>query len=259
MTYYIYSFLVLCLSLGMIFYTQKLETLQLEYRSLSAHVHAIQTETATTLLSLKKEIDAFRAALNDEQKKKDSLNGVIDKLRAELIEERNKRKHFEETIASQQTELEIVKVAITSQEQGLKAIGPRIAFFARVSPTIVGIAPWATIIFSNVETNEGVAYNNATGEFVAPKAGLYVFFSTILAGWGLIIETGLQVNGNSIMLIYSGGSAQASGSNMAVLPLKVGDVVKMVKTGPWGTTPFTIHHYWSTFSGFLLKADDICK
>ncbi|XP_060601800.1 uncharacterized protein LOC132755036 [Ruditapes philippinarum] len=125
MTYYIYSFLVICLSLGIIFYTQKMETLQHD----SAHVHAIQTETATTLLSLKKEIDAFRAALNDEQKKKDSLNGVIDKLRAELIEERNKRKHFEETIASQQTELEIVKVAITSQEHGLKAIGPRIAFF----------------------------------------------------------------------------------------------------------------------------------
>ncbi|XP_060577878.1 heavy metal-binding protein HIP-like [Ruditapes philippinarum] len=261
----------------------------------------IETASAITLLSLKKEIDALRATLNDEEKKKDSLNAEIDKLRAELIEERNRRKHLEETIASQQTDLGVVKVAITSQEQGLKAIqskrneereelnvleksveslrlfsevnkssdsidplepsgkGPHIAFFARVSPTIVGIAPWATIIFSNVETNEGGAYNNATGEFVAPKAGLYVFFSTILAGWGLIIETVLQVNGNSKMLIYSGGSAQASGSNMAVLLLKVGDVVKMVKHGPWGSKPFTIHHNWSTFSGFLLKADEICK
>ncbi|XP_060600751.1 cerebellin-1-like [Ruditapes philippinarum] len=39
MTNYILSFLVLCLSLEMIFYIQKLETLQLEYRSLSADVH----------------------------------------------------------------------------------------------------------------------------------------------------------------------------------------------------------------------------
>ncbi|XP_060600749.1 complement C1q tumor necrosis factor-related protein 5-like isoform X2 [Ruditapes philippinarum] len=44
MTYYILSFLVLCLSLEMIFYIQKLETLQLEYRSLSAHVHGRKRE-----------------------------------------------------------------------------------------------------------------------------------------------------------------------------------------------------------------------
>ena len=255
----------------------------------------MSSEADITLESVKGELDDLRAALDEERNARMSLKDELDKMRTELSEERNRRKSMQYTIADQQTELGEAKSKIVGLEKDLEiqtgmiadkekvkeletssdsvcedlqqeqkkpisleshGKGPKISFFARVSPTIVGIAPWATVIFSNVETNEGGAYNKATGEFVAPKAGLYVFFSTILAGWGLIIETVLQVNGNNKMLIYSGGCKQASGSNMTVLALKVGDVVKMVKHGPWGVKPFTIHHGWSTFSGYLLRADE---
>ncbi|XP_045204747.1 multimerin-1-like [Mercenaria mercenaria] len=158
-----------------------------------------------------------------------SLQKEIENLRAELTEERKRRISLE-TIVTR----------------------PKVAFYARVSTPIVGIAPWATIVFSDVETNIGGAYNSKTGEFVAPTAGLYVFFCTILSGWNLIIESVLQVNGTNKMHIYSGSNFQGSGSNRALLQLNTGDVVRMAKHGPWGSKPFTVHNCWSTFSGYLL-------
>ncbi|XP_053390659.1 heavy metal-binding protein HIP-like [Mercenaria mercenaria] len=131
-----------------------------------------------------------------------------------------------------------------------------VAFYARLSKSYLDIAPWATIVFADVETNDGSAYNSANGEFTAPVAGTYVFYSHILSQVNKNVETALQINGNNKLYLYSGGGQyQGSGSNMAVVHLNVGDIVKMVKHGPWGIKPFYIHHAWSSFSGFLLRID----
>jgi hypothetical protein len=68
-------------------------------------------------------------------------------------------------------------------------------------------------------------------------------------------ETCLKVNGEIRMYMYSGSQYRGSGSNMALLKLKVGDIVNIVKHGSGGLTPFYIHRRWSTFSGFLLVSD----
>ena len=132
-----------------------------------------------------------------------------------------------------------------------------VCFTARVAPSYQDIAPWATIVFKTVETNAGNGYNSSNGEFCAPRAGYYVFYSNILSQVGKCIETVIQVNGESRQCIYSGGTPayQGPGGNMLVVHLKTGDTVRVAKHGPWGAKPFYIHHNWSTFSGFLLRSD----
>ncbi|XP_045206825.2 complement C1q tumor necrosis factor-related protein 3-like [Mercenaria mercenaria] len=131
-----------------------------------------------------------------------------------------------------------------------------VAFQASVSPTIKDIKADETILFEEIETNIGGAFDAKSGIFTTPVAGTYVFHSTILTPPRSVVETALHVNGEVKMLLYSGdNSLYSPGSNMAVLQLKVGDLVKMVRNGPWGKTPFTIHRGFSTFSGFLLQAD----
>ena len=131
-----------------------------------------------------------------------------------------------------------------------------VAFSARVSPSYQDIAPDATIKFSQVETNVGNAYEAKTGEFKAPRGGMYVFYSNILTCSGSVLETVLKVNGNTKLRLYSAGTGDyGSGDNLLVVHLDLGDKVKMVKSGILGKKPFYIHHGWSTFSGFLLRSD----
>ena len=97
-----------------------------------------------------------------------------------------------------------------------------------------------------------------SGEFSAPTAGLYIFFGHVLTKAGVKgIETALTVNDETKLWFYAGGTSSfhGSGSNLLVVHLQKGDKVKMIKLGPFGTRPFYIHHVWSTFSGFLLRAD----
>ena len=95
------------------------------------------------------------------------------------------------------------------------------------------------------------------GEFSAPKAGLYVFFGTVLSKEGKTIETALSVNGDMKAWFYAGGTNKfhGSGGNLLVVHLQRGDKVKMIRYGHWGSVPFYIHNVFSTFSGFLLTAN----
>jgi hypothetical protein len=163
------------------------------------------------------------------------------------------------TLQSLRSEVQSLKAEIGVD--GKRSISPeerrvskkkRVAFYARVSPSITKIAADDTIVFSLVETNRGDAYNPSTGEFKVPIAGTYVFYSNILPGFGKYIETCLKVNGKIRMLMYSGSKYFGSGSNMAVLELKAGDIVNIAKNGHYGTKPLYVHHLWSTSSGYLL-------
>ena len=131
-----------------------------------------------------------------------------------------------------------------------------VSFSARVKPSISNIGKYTTIKFAAVETNIGNAYDSTTGEFTAPLAGVYVFSATILAKPNNYIETVLKVNDDVKLWLYSGdGKYYGSSSNLLVSHLNKGDKVKMT-TYCCGSKPFYIHHYWSTFSGFLIAADE---
>lgn len=127
-----------------------------------------------------------------------------------------------------------------------------VSFSARAHK-IEDLKPWQTVVFPDVANNRGGAYNRTSGIFVAPFSGTYVFYCNILTQEYSYIELALQVNNDSKLLLYSAGGAHlGTGSNMLVIDLKEGDVVDVVKYGPWGTRPYYVHNTWSTFSGFLL-------
>ena len=131
-----------------------------------------------------------------------------------------------------------------------------VSFSARVKPSISNIGKYTTIKFAGVETNIGNAYDSTTGEFTAPLAGVYVFSATILAKQNNYLETVVKVNDEVKLWLYSGdGKYYGSSSNLLVSHLNKGDKVKMT-TYCCGSKPFYIHHYWSTFSGFLIAADE---
>ena len=131
-----------------------------------------------------------------------------------------------------------------------------VAFSAHVSPSYTDIQPGTTIVFSQAHINTGQGYNPKSGEFRAPIAGVYVFYSNILTGANKSIETRLVINGEIKLWLYSsGGQHMGPGSNLLATHLEKDDIVKMMKYGPWGVQPFYIHNVWSTFSGFLLVPD----
>lgn len=111
---------------------------------------------------------------------------------------------------------------------------PRItaAFYATAKPNIQDNYPYSTVSFSNVVTNIGGSYNKSSGEFKALADGKYIFYYNILSVDKL--ETALQVNGQTKLLLYSdvlsssSNTAYGSVGNRIVLPLYAGDVVKMV-------------------------------
>ena len=131
-----------------------------------------------------------------------------------------------------------------------------VAFSARVKQNYQDIAPGATIKFANIVTNMGNAFSGTSGEFTAPQDGLYMFYVHILTGHEHSLEAVLQINGVHQLWVYCDKTyGHGSGNNLIVVHLEAGDKVKVIKSGIYGMKPFYIHALWSTFSGYLIKAD----
>nr|XP_019967769.1 PREDICTED: complement C1q-like protein 2 [Paralichthys olivaceus] len=109
------------------------------------------------------------------------------------------------------------------------------------------------LIYRDVLTNVGDAYNPDTGVFTAPIRGVYYIRFTANAPTGFPMSAVLYKNGASIQLIaheQASGEGSDTASNGATLLLEQGDKLKMVlwhNTQIWDNSN---HH--STFSGFLL-------
>jgi len=126
-----------------------------------------------------------------------------------------------------------------------------VAFSASLSSS-VNLDPWETLVFGTVLTNKGDSYSNVYGTFSAPRRGMYVFFVHVL-GSQKSNEFCMQKNNDCILLLYTPGAKyHGNDANSIVLELNRGDVIKVVKKGPYGEPPFYVHNKWSTFSGFML-------
>lgn len=211
----------------------------------SSHLQSIinQTDTRHT-----QEIASIIREQTKHMNEIEEMQAKVDRTVVEISEVNNRIPNIEEQYNTIKDE---VKHDIKKDNRN-----EMVAFSARVSPSYSDIQPKTTIIFSKVEANIGEGYNPKNGEFSAPVSGVFVFYSNILTAANKSIETRLVINGKIRLNLYSGGGQyMGSGSNLLVTHLNKGDIVKMMKYGPWGTKPFYIHHGWSTFSGFLLVLD----
>nr|ACM09132.1 Complement C1q-like protein 4 precursor [Salmo salar] len=110
-----------------------------------------------------------------------------------------------------------------------------------------------TLIFKNVITNIGSAYNPSTGVFAAPVAGVYYFNFFYHAGGNEVKYISLFKNGQRMVTSSdhkSSGDGADNGANAVTLQLEVGDQIfirLMANTHVWDSENHTI------FNGFLLK------
>ncbi|XP_062610323.1 EMILIN-1-like [Saccostrea cucullata] len=134
----------------------------------------------------------------------------------------------------------------------LSHLHTRVAFTAGVGYfDKLSFAPSETIIFKQIIYQVGGGYNPMTGVFTAPKAGLYLIFSTAVSQRFNRIRTQFVINGS----VKTGAMAQMdntdfehylSTSNLVVHPLQVGDRVwiqmyqgKLIYAG-YGETSFSV-------------------
>lgn len=108
------------------------------------------------------------------------------------------------------------------------------------------------VVFDQVITNIGQAYNPHTGIFTAPNDGIYFFACTFLRP-PTATQLHLQMVQNSTEIsrghAATGGGSQA-GSMNAVVYMHTGDVVK-VRHYP-GVGSEIIHGDWSFFTGYRI-------
>ncbi|VDI02531.1 Hypothetical predicted protein [Mytilus galloprovincialis] len=133
-----------------------------------------------------------------------------------------------------------------------------IAFDAMISGSrdYVGHAD-VTIVFDEVLTNRGDAYQKDIGLFIAPVTGTYLFSWTIRSDSGSSFVSGLFVNGIRKVALHTDGSAQRIlvpvATKTAILDLDVNDhvFIKAIGTITRGLLLSDINGH-SSFAGTLL-------
>uniref|UniRef100_A0A3Q1EJ48 Uncharacterized LOC110951236 n=2 Tax=Acanthochromis polyacanthus TaxID=80966 RepID=A0A3Q1EJ48_9TELE len=166
-------------------------------------------------------------------------------------------KDLQESLVQLQTENSGVKARLEATEKELKAIRdePKVAFATSLGGD--GLQKTTNgntnLIYKDVLTNIGQAYNSETGVFTAPVNGVYYIRFTANAPTDFTMSAVLYKNDAEIQLItheQPSGSGSDTASNGAALQLQAGDRLSMKlwhNTQIWDNSN---HH--STFSGFLI-------
>ena len=154
--------------------------------------------------------------------------------------------------------LELIKVMSISVETVSRRLlvyeGP-VAFHAVISggeTKHLGVNQ--NLAFPVVVTNLGGGYHSSHGVFIAPRAGVYIFSTSIMAfhTGHSTIYTKLMKNGNVLAKAYAhGGSGyQDQGSVTVVTQLAPGDEVWVALQGPADTSLYG--DYFDSFMGCLV-------
>ncbi|KAM4600360.1 complement C1q tumor necrosis factor-related protein 4-like [Polymixia lowei] len=156
-----------------------------------------------------------------------------------------------------QTERQEMNRRLDAAEKELKSMRdtPKVAFAASLGGN--GMQKTTSgnkdLIYREVLTNVGGAYNSQTGEFTAPVRGVYYIRFTANSPTDFPMSAVLYKNNQEVQLIvheHSSGEGSDTASNGATLLLEEGDKLKLVlwlNTQIWDNSN---HH--STFSGFLV-------
>ncbi|XP_052454341.1 complement C1q-like protein 2 [Carassius gibelio] len=176
------------------------------------------------------------------------IHAALRELTATVTEQKANIRALETQLREQQTLLQ--------EEKNKKNDARKIAFSTSLMRYTGGqIGPSNTdipLIYRNVFTNIGDAYNPDTGLFTAPLKGAYMFQFTIVSFDRVYPSTAnIRKNGNHIVIadIDQGGRVLHS-SNSVVLILEVGDVISVTLWPNRVIQDNPGNH--NTFSGYLL-------
>ena len=125
----------------------------------------------------------------------------------------------------------------------------RIGFTATVTSSS---SSWSsgTLVYPEVITNVGNGYNPCDGVFIAPRAGVYVFFVNVQSYDSQTIYVDIVLNGAIKVKILANGNYNA-GPNLAVLFLQTGDRVWVKHYAGQGYHTHS-NGPLTTFSGYLI-------
>ncbi|XP_052814877.1 complement C1q tumor necrosis factor-related protein 6-like [Mya arenaria] len=164
--------------------------------------------------------------------------------------------------AEQENEIKVLREVVKSSEKDKlqKRQNPfdyEVAFFAKVGTNLEHLGQGQTIVFGDVVTDIDStmslgAYNNSSGMFTAPIAGLYVFSTTMHSLNSQTTHFAIFRNSDKITTIYVHGDVTSdSTAQTVVLALKRGETISVRHIesdhGAYGGGH-------SLFSGFLLRA-----
>lgn len=128
-----------------------------------------------------------------------------------------------------------------------------VAFSATINQAHVdSIGLHQNIVFSDVITNIGNAYNNHHGVFIAPVSGLYMFSATLLSSQNAELAAAIEINGTDAVRMFEKGAdgRHGSASQTIIIKLRKGDDVSIQSVFS------DSHSYWgdkyTSFSGVLL-------
>ncbi len=131
---------------------------------------------------------------------------------------------------------------------------PKVAFSAHLANTAEkSISKGDTVIFDNIVTNEGNAFNQVKGSFTAPYKGLYFFTINFMTSANHVSLLGIYLNDNRLCTAYA-HTVHDVASCSIITHLQVGDVLS-IKAGMdcvlWRNDWAHRNHHG--FTGFLYK------
>ncbi|XP_036414828.1 complement C1q-like protein 4 [Colossoma macropomum] len=191
----------------------------------------------------------------DDQQDTQSVLSALAELKDELRNTKTEMKSMETRLSVSESQVEELKKTLEEQKQ-LKE-GMKVAFSAsfhrpgggKIGPFDVEIR----LVFDNIITNIGNAYNPVTGAFTAPVRGVYQFDLHIHGEGSDSTPTAVDLLKNSMFIIVAHGHQpdhRVSTSNGVLLLLEVGDIITLKM--PSRRSVYGDVYRVTTFSGHLL-------
>ena len=124
-----------------------------------------------------------------------------------------------------------------------------IAFHAMMSEDLVSNIG-QRVVFDDVITNIGKAYNPHTGHFTVPYDGLYFFTVSFLKRYSSNLTLTMLINSRTISRGHATNSTSGAttGSMNAAVFLKKGDVVRIIGS----SVNARIHDDWTYYAGHII-------
>ncbi|XP_045195286.1 heavy metal-binding protein HIP-like [Mercenaria mercenaria] len=217
-----------------------------EFDNLRATVNRLES-FAENQISLNKRLES------DLDKQREVIHNLQDVIsqQGDKIRRLEELSRHEEEVKSRRHS--IVNRSVKSSSKIRRYADNTVGFFATLTQlSLAHLGAHQNIVFDDIVTNVGNAYNNHQGVFIAPVSGLYLITTSILSGPNKEIWADIVVNGTEIVRLNGRGTdgRHGNGAQTVVIALKKGDDVSVqnVRTDDdyWGDK-------YSSFGGFLIQ------